>query len=128
MLDEIVAKIAEQSQPEVTNPLSEEQISIDVLGKRSGYLKGYGIHKTTYTAKSQAISNSEVLALKKVVEDQAKTVAEQSKVIADQTNYNRKMVNMMFLMSTKCGVDPTSIPGLIPNIENEENTFKGLED
>ncbi|GAB2278151.1 hypothetical protein Dimus_039270 [Dionaea muscipula] len=125
--DEIVAKIAEQSQPEVTNPRSEEQISIDVLGKRSGYLKGYGIRKTSYSTKSQSFSNSEVLALKKVVEDQANTVAEQSKVIADQANYNKKIVKMMFLMATKCGVDPASIPGLIPNTENEEN-FLGLQD
>ncbi|GAB2265546.1 hypothetical protein Dimus_037830 [Dionaea muscipula] len=124
--DEIIAKIAEQSQPEVTNPRSEEQISIDVLGKRSGYLKGYGIRKTSYTTKSQAFSNSEVSALKKVVEDQAKTVAEQSKVITDQANYNKKIVNMMFLMATKCGVDPASIPGLNPITENEEN-FLGLQ-
>ena len=33
----------EQSQPSVTTPMTEEQIAADVLGKRSGYVKGYGI-------------------------------------------------------------------------------------
>ncbi|XP_028060747.1 uncharacterized protein LOC114264338 [Camellia sinensis] len=41
----MVSKIAEQSQPSVTHPLSEEQISREVLGKRSVFLKGYGIRK-----------------------------------------------------------------------------------
>ncbi|KAF7132443.1 hypothetical protein RHSIM_Rhsim09G0079100 [Rhododendron simsii] len=49
---EIAKKIAEQSQPGVTNPQSEIQVSIDVLGKRSSYLKGYGIRKRTYATQS----------------------------------------------------------------------------
>ncbi|GAB2275912.1 hypothetical protein Dimus_039160 [Dionaea muscipula] len=98
-------KIAEHSQREVTNPPSDEQISIDVLGKRSNYLKGYGIRKTTYTTKSQTFSNSEVLALKNLVENQANTVVEQSKAIVVHDDYNRKIVNMMFFIATKCGVD-----------------------
>ncbi|KAG5545496.1 hypothetical protein RHGRI_017855 [Rhododendron griersonianum] len=48
MEDKIAKKLAEQSQPGFTNPQSEVQVSIDVLGKRSGYLEGYGIRKSTY--------------------------------------------------------------------------------
>ena len=36
-------RIEEQSQPSVTTPMSEEEIAVEVLGKRSGYLNGYGI-------------------------------------------------------------------------------------
>ncbi|GAB2294937.1 hypothetical protein Dimus_038324 [Dionaea muscipula] len=117
----IVAKIAGQSKLEFTNPRLEEQISIDMLGKRSSYLKGYGICKTNYSTKSQVFPNSEVLALKKVVEDQA--MIEQSKVIVDQADDSRKIMNMMFFMTTMCGVDSTTIIGLIPYIVNEENTL-----
>ncbi|KAI8572720.1 hypothetical protein RHMOL_Rhmol01G0221400 [Rhododendron molle] len=46
--DEIVEKIAKQSQPNVTNPRFEVQIFIDMLGKRSGYLEGYGIRMSAY--------------------------------------------------------------------------------
>ncbi|KAI8567393.1 hypothetical protein RHMOL_Rhmol02G0118400 [Rhododendron molle] len=48
MEDEIVEKIAKQSQPNVINPRFEVQIFIDVLGKRSACLKGYGIHTSAY--------------------------------------------------------------------------------
>ncbi|GAB2299470.1 hypothetical protein Dimus_038564 [Dionaea muscipula] len=60
--DEIVVKITEQSQLDITNPRSEEYISIVVVEKRSGYLKGYGMCKISYTAKFQIALNSEVLA------------------------------------------------------------------
>ncbi|GAB2225585.1 hypothetical protein Droror1_Dr00006382 [Drosera rotundifolia] len=118
--DEIVAKIAKQSQLNITNPRSEEEISIDVLEKRSGYLKGYGIRKNTYVTKSQAASNSEVASLKQVVTDQAKVVSDQAKMITD---YSKKFENMVFFIATKCGVDPTIIPGLIPSSEMEEDTW-----
>lgn len=61
--EEMVRLTPEQSQPNVTNPLSEGQIFVKVLAKRSGYLKGYGICKNTKflnAMPSQAIPNQEV--------------------------------------------------------------------
>ncbi|KAG5543555.1 hypothetical protein RHGRI_016331 [Rhododendron griersonianum] len=114
----IAKKIAEQSQPGVTNPQSEVQVSIDVLGKRSGYLKGYGIRKRTYATQSQVVPNSEVVALKEVVADQAKLLVD----------YAKKFETMMLFMATKNGVDPATIPGLISSNENGEDTSIGQED
>ncbi|XP_028097323.1 uncharacterized protein LOC114297148 [Camellia sinensis] len=58
----MVSKIAEQSQPSVTHPLSEEQISREVLGKRSVYLKGYGIRKDSTSSSTHfEAPNSEVV-------------------------------------------------------------------
>ncbi|KAG5517391.1 hypothetical protein RHGRI_037963 [Rhododendron griersonianum] len=113
----IAKKIAEQSQPGVTNPQSEVQVSIDVLGKRSGYLKGYGIRKRTYATQSQVVPNSEVVALKEV--------ADQAKLLVD---YAKKFETMMLFMATKNGVDPATIPGLISSNENGEDTSIGQED
>ncbi|KAG5543931.1 hypothetical protein RHGRI_016624 [Rhododendron griersonianum] len=118
MQDKIAKKIAEQSQPGVTNPQSELQVSIDVLGKRSGYLKGYGIRKSTYATQSQAVLNSEVVALKEVVADQAKLIAD----------YAKKFETMMLFMATKNGVDPATIPRLISSNENGEDSSIGQED
>lgn len=120
MQDEIVAKINEQSQPDVRNPQLEEQISVDVLGKRSNYLKGYGIHKNKYATHSQAMPNPEVDALKQVVADQAKVVADQAKIVAD---YSTRLETMMLFVATKFGVDPATIPGFIPGSENGEDTL-----
>ncbi|KAH7849527.1 hypothetical protein Vadar_019100 [Vaccinium darrowii] len=64
--EEMVRLTSKQSQLNVANPLSEEQISVKVLGKRSGYLKGYGIHKNTKflnAMPSQAIPNQEVILM-----------------------------------------------------------------
>ncbi|KAF7153682.1 hypothetical protein RHSIM_Rhsim01G0102200 [Rhododendron simsii] len=47
------AKLKEQSQPNVTNPSSERQISVDVLGKRSVYVKEYGSHMSTISSFNQ---------------------------------------------------------------------------
>ncbi|KAF7145884.1 hypothetical protein RHSIM_Rhsim04G0111400 [Rhododendron simsii] len=116
--DKIAKKLAEQSQPGVTNPQSEVQVSIDVLGKRSGYLKGYGIRKSTYATQSQAVPNSEVVSLKELVADQAKLIAD----------YAKKFETMMVFMATKNGVDPATIPGLISSNENGEDTSIGQED
>ncbi|KAF7135983.1 hypothetical protein RHSIM_Rhsim08G0062000 [Rhododendron simsii] len=101
--DKIAKKLAEQSQPGVTNPQSEVQVSIDVLGKRSGYLKGYGIRKSTFATQSQPVPNSEVVSLKELVADQAKLIAD----------YAKKFETMMLFMATKNGVDPATIPRLI---------------
>ncbi|KAG5544374.1 hypothetical protein RHGRI_016953 [Rhododendron griersonianum] len=88
--DKIAKMLAEQSQPGVTNPQSE----------------------------SQAVPNSEVVALKEVVADQAKLIAD----------YAKKFETMMLFMATKNGVDPATIPGLISSKENGEDTSIGQED
>ncbi|KAF7128139.1 hypothetical protein RHSIM_Rhsim11G0023000 [Rhododendron simsii] len=116
--DEIVEKIAKQSQSNVTNPRSEVQISIDVPGKRSGYLKGYGIRTSTYATQSQAVPNSEVAALKQVMADQGKPIA----------NYGKKFKNMMLFMATKFGIDPATFPELISSSENGEDTLIAHQD
>ncbi|KAF7146926.1 hypothetical protein RHSIM_Rhsim03G0061400 [Rhododendron simsii] len=118
MQAEIAKKIAEKSQPGVTNPQSEVQVSIDVLGKRSGYLKGYGICKRTYATQSQVVPNSEVVTLKEVVADQAKLLAD----------YAKKFETMVLFMATKNGVDPATVPGLISSNGNGEDTSIGQED
>ncbi|GAB2271532.1 hypothetical protein Dimus_038921 [Dionaea muscipula] len=117
--DMIVAKIDKQSQPDVINPRSEQEISVEVLGKISGYLKGYGIQLNTRATKFQAMLNSEVITLKQVVYNQVKVVTEQAKLIAD---YQINMENMMF-MATNCGVDPATISRFISNGEDEIDTF-----
>ncbi|KAH7836403.1 hypothetical protein Vadar_000817 [Vaccinium darrowii] len=86
----------------------QEQVSVEVLGKRSGYLKGYGIRKSRYGTQSQGVPNSEVVALKQQLADQGKVVADQGQLIAD---YGKKIEKMMLMLSS--GVDPTAIPGLI---------------
>ncbi|CAL5366915.1 unnamed protein product [Camellia sinensis] len=60
----MVSKIAEQSQPSITHPLSKKQISREILGKRSVYLKGYGIRKDTTSSSTHfEAPNSEVIVL-----------------------------------------------------------------
>ncbi|GAB2279048.1 hypothetical protein Dimus_039322 [Dionaea muscipula] len=93
ILDTIVAKIDKQSQPDVINPRSEQEISVEVLGKISGYLKGYGIQLNTRATKFQAMLNSEI-----------------------------NMENMMFI-AMNCGVDPATIPRFISNGEDEVDMF-----
>ncbi|KAG5512662.1 hypothetical protein RHGRI_038948 [Rhododendron griersonianum] len=84
---EIAKKIAEQSQPGVTNPQSEVQVSIDVLGKRSGYLKGYGICKSTYATQSQVVPNSEDLhsQLKELIPEQQRRLNEGASQIPESS-------------------------------------------
>ncbi|XXG76512.1 hypothetical protein AAC387_Pa08g0849 [Persea americana] len=43
--EELVRLMAEQSQHSITSLMTDEQISVKVLGQRSGYLKGFGIRK-----------------------------------------------------------------------------------
>lgn len=60
----MVSKIAEQSQPNVIHPLFKEQISREVLEKRSVYLKGYGIRKDSTSSSTHfEAPNSEVIVL-----------------------------------------------------------------
>jgi hypothetical protein len=99
-----VKLIEEQSQPNITNPRSEQLISVDVLGKRSGYLKGYGIHRSTYGTQSERVPNTEEVALKQQVADQGKLIA----------NIMRMLAN---------GINPATIPEIIQMSENEDITL-----
>ena len=51
--EELVRVRAEQSQPSITSPLTEQQVSVQVLGHRSGYLKGFGVRTKSSLASSQ---------------------------------------------------------------------------
>ena len=63
----------EQSQPSVTTPMTEEQIAADVLGKRSGYVKGYGIYTRTSSSSIQSRApDPEVITLREQVAEQAR--------------------------------------------------------
>ena len=54
----------EQSQPSITAPMTKEHIAVDVLGKRSGYVKGYGIYTRTSSSSTQSRAQDlEVIAL-----------------------------------------------------------------
>ena len=62
----------EQSQPSVTTPMTEEQIAADVLGKRSGYVKGYGIYVRASSSSPQSRAlDPEVIALREQLAEQA---------------------------------------------------------
>ena len=66
-------RIEEQSQPFVTTPMNEEQIVVDVLGKRSGYLNGYGIYTRTSSSSTESRApHPEVIALREQVAEQAR--------------------------------------------------------
>ncbi|KAF7136478.1 hypothetical protein RHSIM_Rhsim08G0151500 [Rhododendron simsii] len=104
------------------NPQTQEQAFIKVLGKRSGYLKGYEIRKTTKAnaRPSQPIPNPKVVALQQ-------KVANHEKAMADQAKMFQNMMMMMVVMKSR--VDPTCIPGLVSCSGNEEDgTFVGEED
>ena len=61
----------EQSQPSVTTPMTEEQIAADVLGKRSGHVKGYGIYaRTSSTSTQSRAPDPEVIALREKLGEQ----------------------------------------------------------
>lgn len=108
--EEIVRITTEQSQDGITNPLSEGQVSVKTLGKRSTYTKGYGGRKTTNSnaMSSEPTTNQDMVALEQKYQ---KAMADQAK--AFQT--------MLMALATKSGIDPTSIPGLVSSAENEED-------
>ncbi|XP_020243182.1 uncharacterized protein LOC109821402 [Asparagus officinalis] len=86
--EQLVNKTTEQSQSEVTSPMNEFEISIEVLGRRPGYLKGYGIHlrgsSSTRSLAKSAERDAEVVALKETVAVQAEQIASQAEQIASQ--------------------------------------------
>ena len=71
-------QIEEQSQPSVTTPMTEEQIAIDVLGRRSGYVKGYGIYARTSSSSTQSRTPDPevIIALREQLAEQATRQAE----------------------------------------------------
>ncbi|XXG86002.1 hypothetical protein AAC387_Pa11g0996 [Persea americana] len=81
----LVQRTEEQSQPSVTTPMTEEQIAADVLGKRSGYVKGYGIYARTSSSSPQSRTpDPEVTALREQLAEQAARQAEQDRRQAEQ--------------------------------------------
>ncbi|ONK60878.1 uncharacterized protein A4U43_C08F23650 [Asparagus officinalis] len=89
-----VNKAIKQSQPEVTSPMNEFEISIDVLGRRPGYLKGYGIHhrgsSSTMSITKSAERDTEVVALKETIAVQAEQITSQ----AEQMNTQAEQMNV----------------------------------
>ncbi|XXG57991.1 hypothetical protein AAC387_Pa04g0418 [Persea americana] len=76
----LVQRTEEQLQPSVTTPMTEEQIAADVLGKRLGYVKGYGIYARTSSSSTQSREpDPEVIALREQLAEQAARQAEQDK-------------------------------------------------
>ena len=70
-------RIDEQSQPSVETSMSEEEIAVEVLGKRFGYLNGYGKFTRSSSSSTQSrASQSEVIALREQVAEQARRQAE----------------------------------------------------
>ncbi|XXG86003.1 hypothetical protein AAC387_Pa11g0996 [Persea americana] len=85
LMEALVQRTEEQSQPSVTTPMTEEQIAADVLGKRSGYVKGYGIYARTSSSSPQSRTpDPEVTALREQLAEQAARQAEQDRRQAEQ--------------------------------------------
>ncbi|CAL5326221.1 unnamed protein product [Camellia sinensis] len=100
----MVSKIAEQSQPSVTHPLSEEQISREVLGKRSVYLKGYGIRKDSTSSSTHfEAPNSEAQNMS-------------------------TMQTIIQMLAAKNGIDLANIQGLVPSNNVGEDASGVRED
>ncbi|XP_020272360.1 uncharacterized protein LOC109847539 [Asparagus officinalis] len=91
--ERLVNKTIEQSQPEVKSLMNEFEISIDVLGRRPGYLKGYGIYlrrsSSTRSIAKLAERDAEVVALKETVAVQAEQIASQT----EQMNAQAEQMN-----------------------------------
>ncbi|CAL5428904.1 unnamed protein product [Camellia sinensis] len=115
ILATMVSKITEQSQRSVTHPLSEEQISRDVLGKRSVYLKGYGIRKDSTSSSTHfEAPNSEVIVLQQQLADQRQQLADQGKQLLDQAQNMSTMQTIIQMLAAKNGIDLANILGLVP--------------
>ena len=92
----------EQSQPSVTTPMTEEQIAADVLGKRSGYVKGYGIYARTSSSSPQSRApDPEVTALREQLAEQVARQAEQDR----RTHALEALVQQL---AAAAGIDPSS--------------------
>ncbi|CAL5441710.1 unnamed protein product [Camellia sinensis] len=125
----MVSKIAEQSQPSVTHPLSEEQISREVLGKRSVYLKGYGIRKDSTSSSTHfEAPNSEVIVLQQQLVDQRQQLVDQGKQLLDQAQNMSTMQTIIQMFAAKNGIDLANIPGLVPSNNVGEDASGVRED
>ena len=90
---------AEQSQPSITSPMTDEQISVKVLGQRSGYLKGFGIRKksTSSSTQNRMGPDSEVLQLRQqIAEFGKKTIL---------------LEGLVLQLAERAGRDPGSLVG-----------------
>ena len=99
----------EQSQPSVTTPMTEEQIVADVLGKRSGYVKGYGIYARTSSSSPQSRApDPEVTALREQLAEQAARQAEQDSRQAEQDRRTHALEALVQQLAAAAGIDPSS--------------------
>ena len=99
----------EQSQPSVTTPMTEEQIAADVLGKRSGYVKGYGIYARTSSSSPQSRApDPEVTALREQLAEQAARQAEQDRRQAEQDRRTHALEALVQQLAAAAGIDPSS--------------------
>ena len=109
-----MSKTQEQLDPNVTKPLSEEQISIDVLGKRSVYVKGYGIRKTTTPSAQPQTSDHEVIALRQELDKQSKSLT--------------TVLGVVKVLASKLGIDETNILSLLQESTSGEDTLNEVHD
>ncbi|XXG54636.1 hypothetical protein AAC387_Pa03g2461 [Persea americana] len=97
----LVQRTEEQSQPSVTTPMTEEQIAVDVLGKRSGYVKGCGIYTRNSSSSTQSRApDPEVIALREQLAEQARRQAKQDK-------RTRALESFVQQLAAAAGIDPT---------------------
>ncbi|KAH7833244.1 hypothetical protein Vadar_004430 [Vaccinium darrowii] len=108
---QLEAKLKEQSEPDITNPLSEEQISIDVLGKRSVYVKEYGSRRST-------ISSSK---------PPEETLTKNSRTLAKYSRTMTVVQGLLQVLAAKAGIDPAEVQELIDGSNVVEGT-SGEED
>jgi hypothetical protein len=110
-----VQRTEEHSQPSVTALMTEEQIVVDVLGTRSGYLKGYGIYTRTSSSSTQSRApDPEVIALREQLAEQGRRQAEQDKRQAEQDmrqveqdRRTRALEALVQQLAAAAGMDPT---------------------
>ena len=114
--EELVRLCNEQSQPSITSPLSEQQVSVQVLGKRSGYLKGFGIRTKCSLGpiQNQTGPDSEVLHLRQQVAE----FSQQTNFLSQKTTF---LENLVLHLAQRAGVDPNTVLGA-------DGTSGGAED
>ena len=82
--------------------MTEEQIAVDVLGKRSGYVKGYEIYTRASSSSTQSRApDPEVIALQE-------QLAEQGRRQAEQDRRTRALEALIQQLAAAAGIDPTS--------------------
>ncbi|KAH7863368.1 hypothetical protein Vadar_016637 [Vaccinium darrowii] len=121
---QLEARLKEQSQPDITNPLSEEQISIDVLGKRSVYVKEYGSRRSTISLSKPP---EEVAVLQQKLDDQAKILTKNSRSLAKYSRTMTVVQGLLQVLAAKAGIDPVEVQDLIDGSNAVEGT-SGEED